>query len=238
MPWNTPTSPHLSPGYDPHMPYLTFDELLDTPTPTQERCTANLAGPLEPPLTVTPTSTDHPPSSRPSPTKPFGHSDPEILSVTQNVSLNQTTVLERLYEYPSSITLQYPATTMSSSTFIGHLFTSLKGSDLYNPLNDIAYSVGPPQGNRKPVPLIDFSPVSQARRPHVQATSSALQEQLQQDRSLLTEPSPEQVYFQKTLSLWVAICDGGCLYPAQEATTYLSIEHIANQQHDCTPTKA
>ncbi|KAK0437715.1 uncharacterized protein EV420DRAFT_1280541 [Desarmillaria tabescens] len=228
------------------MPYLTFDDLL-TPHSTNKV----ISRPSEPVLSsVTTTCSGTPPQTSLSPTQISQQSDPKALSESHNVMLNQATTLERLIHYHPSTTLQYPETTSSPNSQIGHLFTVTKGSDIYNPLRDVAYSLGPPKGTRKPVyvfPLADsngcavpcarifttcqglkmcpFSDPQLVRRPHLQATSEALHQQLQQDRSLVVEPTPEQ-YFQKTLSLWVAIRDGGCPYPAQELTSYTGYSYI------------
>ncbi|PBK69410.1 hypothetical protein ARMSODRAFT_1018827 [Armillaria solidipes] len=245
------------------MPYLTFDEMLQMPSPTKKpRLSVGPPTPSEQEANTRANPAQSPQPS-PSPTKALRHCDAEALSITHHVALNQTTTLDQLYQYPTSVTLQYPETTSGPESQIGHLFTIAKGSDLYNPLKDVAYSLGPPRGNRKPVyiyPLtgtdgrlipcerifatcqgVKICPYVDpqiAQRPHVKATSESLHQQLMQDRSLLAEPSPEQVYFQKTLSLWVAIHDGGCPYPAQEPTTYSAVENIANQTCDRTPTKA
>ncbi len=73
---------------------------------------------------------------------------------------------------------------------------------------------------------------------HTCASSNVLQAQLIHDCSLLSEPTPEHIYFQKTLSLRVAIHDGGCTYPLQEVTIYSPSEIVHNQERDRTPTKA
>lgn len=73
---------------------------------------------------------------------------------------------------------------------------------------------------------------------HTCASSNALQAQLIYDCSLLSKPTPEHIYFQKMLSLWVAIHDGGCMYPPQEVTIYSPSEIVHNQERDQTPMKA
>ncbi|KAK0434844.1 hypothetical protein EV421DRAFT_1909145 [Armillaria borealis] len=217
------------------MPYLSFDQLLAPPL--QDK---NASGPE--------TSSD------------FADSSPQ--SVRENVSLNNTTTLQKLYQYGPGATVHYPETSDHSDHPIGHLFTMSSTSDIYSPTKDFSYSLGAPRGSRKPVYVSLLTNMSDNLVPcekvlatcqglkicpfvqnigsnsHTHASSKALHEQLVHDRSLLAEPTPEHIYFQKTLSLWVAIRDGGCPYPPQEVTIYSPSETTLNKERDRTPTKA
>lgn len=194
------------------MPYLSLDQLL--------------ASPLQETTTLDPATLD------------FSDSTP--VSVGENVSLNNTTTLRKLYHYEPGATVHYPKTSNCPDLPIGHLFTMTSASDVYSPSKDFAYSLGAPWGshkpvyvslltdssnnqvpcerlsatcNYKPITVQSFSdihstgqglkicPFIEHTNSHTHASPNALHKQLMRDRSLLAEPTPEHIYFQKTLSL-------------------------------------
>lgn len=133
-----PFFPFLS--HRPYMPYLTFDQLL-----------------LQPVQESAPQGLLHNYDALGSGTA-SGFSDAIPLSVEENVLLNNTTSLQKLYHYGPGSTVHYPETSDCSDVHIGHLFTVSSASHLYSPMKDFAYSIGAPQGSRKPVyvsPLTD-----------------------------------------------------------------------------------
>ncbi len=68
--------------------------------------------------------------------------------VQENIPLNRTTVLQKLFLYEAGKVIQYPETSLSAKENIGHLFSWPSAEQVYNVRKDFAYSLGSPCGQR------------------------------------------------------------------------------------------
>lgn len=75
-------------------------------------------------------------------------SDNTLLSTRHNVWLNNKTTLSALYHYKADTVLEYPRTSDTPKTSVGHLF-ELSPVHWSHPRLNFAYSQGPPKGQTK-----------------------------------------------------------------------------------------
>ncbi len=75
---------------------------------------------------------------------------------SSNIKLNRTTTLSELYTYPPGYLLEYPSTSTSSDSPVGHLIPADFTDDVNNIFwnsypGSFAYSAGEPKGDRSAV---------------------------------------------------------------------------------------
>ncbi|KAK0493169.1 hypothetical protein EDD18DRAFT_1078941 [Armillaria luteobubalina] len=118
----------------------------------------------------------------------------------------------------------------------------------FNPVRNIAYSVGKPSGQSKghkynvmlgrdgrPVPcLVDYTTCNS----HTEGSRAALQLQLDQRNAGRAYFSAEEEILNKTIAWFRFITDNGCGYNLQEATEYSEQELAIKDHIQLTPTKA
>ncbi|KAF7969705.1 hypothetical protein HWV62_26162 [Athelia sp. TMB] len=167
--------------------------------------------------------------------------DGTLLSTQFNIRLNNKTKLSTLYHYKHDTVLEYPRTSDTPNTSVGHLF-ELTPSQWSHPRLNFAYSQGPPKGRTKEgsyvycsilrddetgeeVPcqeshftcqgckICPFANLEAARIPHTQVTQELLKLRIQQSQRLHNTNSAEQALFEKTLSVYRAFKVHGCLGP-------------------------
>ncbi|KAJ8095458.1 hypothetical protein PM082_023228 [Marasmius tenuissimus] len=126
------------------MPRLTLQDLLN-PAPSNAQICLPLSNP---PLT----NRDHAPlPSHPLP----AHLVTNGIVIEEKYRLNRKTLLSKVYQYPTSATVEYPETGATPDDAIGHLF-EMSCDAWYNPALDFAYSRGVPSGvdGKTIVPLL------------------------------------------------------------------------------------
>lgn len=75
----------------------------------------------------------------------LSRSENALLSTTHNVRLNSKTMMSALYHYKTGTVLEYPHTSDTPTTAVGHLF-ELSPSEWNHPRLSFAYSQGSPKG--------------------------------------------------------------------------------------------
>lgn len=77
---------------------------------------------------------------------------PSGTRVKYNIKVNKCTTIQTLYEYPLGTIVEYPTTSISNNLTecVGHLF-QVDPENWINPLRNITYSCGPPEGEHSPV---------------------------------------------------------------------------------------
>lgn len=86
-------------------------------------------------------------SQLPFPDNPSAADPNSPIEVRHNIKINRRTTLGTLYVYPPGALLEYPST--SSTGYVGHLFNISKSTQWYNPIKDVLYSRGKPDGQTK-----------------------------------------------------------------------------------------
>ncbi|KAJ7586091.1 hypothetical protein C8J56DRAFT_1052446 [Mycena floridula] len=186
---------------------------------------------------------------------------PPGVTVQHNVQLNRDTTLSEPWIYPKGHKPEYPATSPSDETSIGHLITMDESAAWSSPSLDFAYSLGYPRGARDNVmvyPLRDqdgnevacrrtystcqgikicpFASDSLRNQTHTAVTRESLK--LYLDQEMLARHTPAQDILEKTLSLFVTFIDTGCPFPEQQSTQYSFQEQEERDMAWRTPTKA
>ncbi|KAF8058596.1 hypothetical protein FPV67DRAFT_1428067 [Lyophyllum atratum] len=169
-------------------------------------------------------------------------------SVRENVKLSRQTTLSKLYEYPLNACLEYPETSESKETVIGHLF-KLDPSNWKRPSLDFVYSKGAPKGYSKagaeytchvlvdsrtniPVPckkkhytcqgvkICPYVDHTAMKTPHTSATREALRLRLAASRDdVLDGTTSGRDVFERTSAFICALQKLGCTGAPHEATT-------------------
>ncbi|KAK0492454.1 hypothetical protein EDD18DRAFT_1108843 [Armillaria luteobubalina] len=180
---------------------------------------------------------------------PTGSDTPELLlrgtrpfKIENDVRINQRTHISILYHHKGDEVIEYPETTLNSDTSIGYFLHMTPTDEPFNPVRNIAYSVGKPSGQSKghkynvmlgrdgrPVPcLVNYTTCSRA----------ALQLQLDQRNVGRAYFSAKEEILNKTIAWFRFITDNGCGYNLQEAMEYSEQELAIKDHIQLTPTKA
>ncbi|KAK0227928.1 hypothetical protein IW262DRAFT_1264933 [Armillaria fumosa] len=199
-----------------------------------------------------------------------GSDTPELLlggtrpfKIENDVRINQRTRISILYHHKGDEVIEYPETTLNSDTSVGYLLHMARTDEPFNPVHNIAYSVGKPSGQSKghkysvmlgrdgqPVPcLVNYTTCQGVRicpfvgddikiTSHTEGSRAALQLQLDQRNAGRAYFTAEEEILNKTIAWFRFITDNGCGYNLQEATEYSEQERAIKDHIQLTPTKA
>ncbi|KAK0499230.1 hypothetical protein EDD18DRAFT_1103649 [Armillaria luteobubalina] len=199
-----------------------------------------------------------------------GSNTPELLlggtrpfKIENDVRINQRMHISILYHHKGNEVIEYPETTLNSDTSIGYFLHMTPTDEPFNPVRNIAYSVGKPSGQSKGhkynvmlgrdgrpmLCLADYTTCQGIRicpfvgddikiSSHTEGSRAALQLQLDQRNAGRAYFSAEEEILNKTIAWFRFIMDNGCGYNLQEATEYSEQELAIKDHIQLTPTKA